>query len=210
MKKLITTLVVLCSAAGYAQVGIGTTTPRDALDVVGNILLENYLILDNTVAATGDYRLLVRSTESSPVGEVKRLDVDVRNVGPINKYSVQIQNVNKLSVVELSTNLEVSKYYLGLAEGVFSGATIMSASNYNGDPVYGTYFTAVKEKNGKYVISLNFNNATTSGTNSNGNWDLSFIVFEKTLVKDWGNYTGSVTQANSYSGVSTNTPIGLQ
>ena len=118
MKKLITIFFTVITIFGQAQVGIGTTTPRDALDVAGNILLENYIILDDTNAATGNYHLLVRSIDTKPIGEVKKLDVDLRNVGPINKYKVQINNVNDVSVLQLNTNLDVSKYYLGLAEAV--------------------------------------------------------------------------------------------
>lgn len=203
-------MAVLFASIAYGQVGINTTTPRDALDVNGNILLESYIILPTTNAASGNYNLLVRSTDSNPVGEVKKLNVITRNVGPANKYTVKITNVNDQKVIKLNTNLDVSKYYVGGAEAVFSGANIMSNGTQGNPafPVHGTYFTSVEAgTNGKYVLSLNFNGATTQG-GVNGTWDLSFIVFEKTLVKDWGIVTGSVN--SNHEGASTNTPLGLQ
>lgn len=201
----------------FAQVGIGTTTPRGALDVNGNILLDSYLILDETNFASGptkEYYLLVRSEDSNPVGEVKLLDVLQRQVGPINKYAVRIDNVNQSSVISLNTDLDVSKYYLGLAEAVYTGVNASNqeasviASTTSSTTRYGTYHTSVAANNsGKYTINLNFNNSNTVA-GRNGSWEVSFVVFEKTMVKDWGTINGSV--GSDYNGVSTTTPLGLQ
>lgn len=203
-------MAILFASIAYGQIGINTINPRDALDVNGNILLESYIILPTTNAATGNYNLLVRSTDSNPVGEVKKLNVMTRNVGPANKYTVKITNVNDQKVIKLNTNLDVSKYYVGGAEAVFSGANIMSNGTQGNPtfPVHGTYFTSVEAgTNGKYLVSLNFNGAATQN-NTNGTWDLSFIVFEKTLVKDWGTVTDSVD--GNHVGASSTTPLGLQ
>lgn len=204
-------LSFVASSFAMAQVGIntGNDIPRDVLDVKGNILIDSYLILDNHNNAQNNYHLLVRSTDTTPVGEVKLLDVNLRNVGPVNKYTVKINNVADQSVLNLNTGLDVSKYYLGTAEAVFKNANVKNVSTSNSKPIYGTYYASVSKANGKYLISLNFNNAGTQN-NANGDWEVSFIVFEKTLVKDWGTFTGSVTEGNNYSGASTNTPMGLQ
>ncbi|MDO5615129.1 MAG: hypothetical protein Q4G16_02990 [Cruoricaptor ignavus] len=213
MKKIAILLCLALSHIFYAQsgrVGIGTNNPRGTLEVAGNILLDGYIIISETEKAEGDYHLLVRSTESTPAGEVKRLDIDLRNVGPINKYTVKASNVKQMQVLELNTNLDADKYYLGLAEAVFSGAVVMSNGKVDNNPIHGTYYTSVSKKNdGKYKISLNFNNAVTQN-DANGNWELSFVVFEKVLVKDWGEVSGSVSKANNFTGSSTETPVGLQ
>lgn len=215
MKKLYTSSLIIVGFFVFGQVGINTQTPRDQLDVNGGILVDSYLILDQTNTAIGEQQLIVRSTDSSPVGEIKLLDVDIRNVGPINKYRVRIDNVDDMRVIQLNTNLDANKYYFGLAEAVYSGVTSSGAGaqiknlNTSGNPIQGTYYTSVGVDQGKYKITLNFNNAGTNG-NRNGYWDISFIVFENVLVKDWGTFSGSVSQSNSYKGVSTNTPVGLQ
>lgn len=219
MKKITTILGLTLSAVLFSQVGIGTETPRDQLDVIGNILLDDYLILTDTKIVTGNYNLLVRSEDSNPVGEVKVLNTRTRTVVPINKYTVKITNVDDVRVLKLNTGLDVSKYFVGLAEATFTGANIIqvspTATGNTSTPVHGTYLTTVEPGTGtaagKYVISLNFNGARTDG-NANGTWDVSFIVYEKTLVKDYGVFTGSVSASANpvYSGVSTNTPAGLQ
>lgn len=219
MKKLTTILGLTLSAVLFSQgVGIGTENPRPgaALDVIGNILLDDYLILSDTKAVTGNnYNLLVRSEDSNPVGEVKVLNTTTRTVVPINKYTVKITNVDDVRVLKLNTGLDVSKYFVGLAEATFTGAKIINQTTVGTVPVHGTYLSTVETGTGtsagKYVISLNFNGAATE-LNTKGTWDVSFIVYEKTLVKDYGVFTGSVSASATpnYSGVSTNTPAGLQ
>ena len=144
---------------------------------------------------------------------LKKLDVDLRNVGPVNKYTAVISDVNDASIVTLNTNLDASKYYLGLAEAYFDTAVKnVSLQGSDNVPVHGTYKTAVGKSNGKYTISLNFNGAGTRN-NTNGTWTVSFVVFEKVLVRDWGTVTNqsvSGTATPSYSGASTATPLGLQ
>lgn len=219
MKKITTIFGLSLSAVLFSQVGIGTETPRDQLDVIGNILLDDYLILTDTKTVTGNYNLLVRSEDSNPVGEVKVLNTNTRTVVPINKYTVKIANVDDVRVIRLNTGLDVSKYFVGLAEATFTGAKIIqvspTAAGNTSAPVHGTYLTTVEKGTGstagKYVISLNFNGARTEA-DANGTWDVSFIVYEKTLVKDYGVFTGSVSASATpnYSGVSSNTPAGLQ
>lgn len=214
MKKTITSIFTFLSVLAFSQVGIKTQTPRGALDVNGSLLIDSYLILEETKDATGDFHLLVRSEDTTPVGEVKKLDVDKRAVAPVNKYNVVINNVDRATVLNLNTNLDASKYYLGLAEAYFDAPVRRFSLQSTGSgspsvPVHGTYKTAVGvNADGKYTVSLNFNGAQSS---ANGTWHVSFIVFEKILVKDWGVVNGSVIpNANPvYTGASTNTPAGL-
>lgn len=213
MKKIFIASAFFVTLWASAQVGINTQTPRDHLDVMGKLLLDSYLILEKTQDVSGNFYLLVRSNESTPVGELKKLDVDLRNVGPVNKYTAVISDVNYASIVTLNTNLDASKYYLGLAEAYFDTAVKnVSLQGSDNVPVHGTYKTAVGKSNGKYTISLNFNGAGTRN-NTNGTWTVSFVVFEKVLVRDWGTVTNqsvSGTATPSYSGASTATPLGLQ
>lgn len=213
MKKIFIASAFFVTLWASAQVGINTQTPRDHLDVMGKLLLDSYLILEKTQDVSGNFYLLVRSNESTPVGELKKLDVDLRNVGPVNKYTAVISDVNDASIITLNTNLDASKYYLGLAEAYFDTAVKnVSLQGSDNVPVHGTYKTAVGKSNGKYTISLNFNGAGTRN-NTNGTWTVSFVVFEKVLVRDWGTVTNqsvSGTATPSYSGASTATPLGLQ
>ncbi|NIF03904.1 hypothetical protein F3J23_00500 [Chryseobacterium sp. Tr-659] len=215
MKKIITfVLAVGAFLTAGAQVGINTKTPQSTLDVEGETLVESYLIDTVNSAAGGNYFLLTRSKDTSPVGKVKLLDISLRNVAPVNAYKIVLTNVNQDEVVSLNTGLETSKYVVAITGAVFTNA--ISAANTTTTPKsFGAYSTEVTPvtSGGKtyHAINLAFKGAGTVSS-ANGTWTLTLNVFERSLVKDWGTFNGSVSASASpvYSGVSTNTPLGLQ
>ncbi|MFZ4930456.1 hypothetical protein [Chryseobacterium sp. Mn2064] len=215
MKKIIATLFIgFASLHINAQVGINTTTPKGTLDVVGETLVESYLIDTENTKAGGNYLLLTRSKDSSPVGKVKLLDISLRNVAPVNIYNVVLKNVKEDEVVNLDTGLDASKYVVAITGAVFSEA-VPGVNTSTNPKSFGSYSTEVTQvvKSGKnfHAINLSFKGAGTASA-QNGTWTFTLNVFEKSLVKDWGTFNGSVSASASpgYSGVSTNTPLGLQ
>lgn len=212
MKKIITLFFVALASFGLkAQIGINTVNPKGTLDVEGETLVESYLIDTENTTARGNYLLLTRSKDSSPVGKVKLLDITLRNVAPVNMYTVVLKNVKQDEVVSLNTGLDADKYVVAITGAVFSDA--VSATTTPTSRLYGAYSTEVTkvQQGGKnyQAINLSFKGAGTVNS-QNGTWTLTLNVFEKSLVKDWGTFTGSVSAASSYTGVSTNTPLGLQ
>ena len=212
MKKIITLFFVALASLGLkAQVGINTANPKGTLDVEGETLVESYLIDTENVTARGNYLLLTRSKDTSPIGKVKLLDITLRNVAPVNMYTVVLKNVKQDEVVNLNTGLDADKYVVAITGAVFSGA--VSATTTSTSRLYGAYSTEVTkvQKVGKnyQAINLSFKGASTVSS-QNGTWTLTLNVFEKSLIKDWGTFDGSVSAAASFSGVSTNTPLGLQ
>lgn len=211
MKKIIALFFVAAASLGLkAQVGINTPNPKGTLDVEGETLVESYLVDTENTTAKGNYLLLTRSKDSSPVGKVKLLDITLRNVAPVNVYTVVLNNVKQDEVINLNTGLDADKYVVSITGAVFSNA--VSATTTATSRLYGAYSTEVTKvvKNGKnyQAINLSFKGSGTVSS-QNGTWTLTLNVFEKSLVKDWGTFNGSVS-APSFSGVSTNTPLGLQ
>ncbi|OCA79380.1 hypothetical protein BBH99_06295 [Chryseobacterium contaminans] len=212
MKKIISLFFVAAATLGLkAQIGINTANPKGTLDVEGETLVESYLIDTENTTARGNYLLLTRSKDSSPVGKVKLLDITLRNVAPVNMYTVVLKNAKQDEVVNLNTGLDADKYVVAITGAVFSDA--VSATTTSTSRLYGAYSTEVTkvQQGGKnyQAINLSFKGAGTVNA-QNGTWTLTLNVFEKSLVKDWGTFEGSVSAAASYSGVSTNTPPGLQ
>lgn len=211
MKKMIVILLVIAAhVAANAQVGIKTSNPQATLDVAGGTLVESYLIDTNNNAATGNYYLLTRSKDSSPVGKVKLLDIALRTVAPVNTYNIVLQNVSQDDVVNLNTGLETAKYVVAIVSAVFTDATpgVITSTTYKSFGAYSTEITKTISSGVEYnAVNLSFKGAGTTLA-KNGTWNLTLCVYEKALIKDWGTYTGSVD--NTFRGVSTNTPIGLQ
>ncbi|EJL69507.1 hypothetical protein [Chryseobacterium populi] len=215
MKKLTTLFFVAWAfLSTSAQIGINTTTPLGTLDVVGGTLVESYLIDTTNSTATGNYFLLTRSKDTTPVGKVKMLDISLRNVAPVNTYTIILKNVKQDEVINLNTGLDTNKYVVAITGAVFSNA--ISAANTSTTPKsFGAYSTEITEVlsggNTYHGVNLAFKGAGTVSS-QNGTWTLTLNVFEKSLIKEWGTFTGSVSASASpgYSGVSTNTPVGLQ
>lgn len=212
--KNLSIIIFLISISIKSQVGINTTTPQGTLDVNGGLLIDSYLVDTVNSIADGNYYLLTRSRDTTPVGKVKILDVSLRNVAPVNIYKININNVKQDEVINLNTGLDVNKYVVAITNAVFKNAEPIAVVN-NGIYSYGTYFTEIAKTtvgaNTFFTINLDFKGAGTLSS-QNGNWELSLVVYEKALLKEWGNYTGSVSASAtpSYTGTSTNTPLGLQ
>ena len=143
-----------------------------------------------------------------------------RYVAPVNKYKVIITNIKKNNnaaseVLTLNTNLPTDKYVVAITDAVFTSATAQAVNQTNSKAKYGSYSTEVTKyiPSGQstefYAVNLAFKGLDTyKGTA--GQWEFSLIVYEKSLVKDWGTKTGSVSKDNNYSGSSTNTPDALK
>ncbi|GAA5082574.1 hypothetical protein GCM10023210_00040 [Chryseobacterium ginsengisoli] len=211
MKKITTFLFLIGTYFCInAQVGINTANPQGTLDVKGATLVESYVIDTTNSYATGTYYLLTRSKDTTPVGKVKLLDIALRNVAPVNTYNIILKNVREDDVVSLNTGLETGKYIVAITGAVFTDATpgVITTTPYQSFGAYSTEVTSVTSAGKTYnAINLSFQGAGTTSA-QNGTWSLTLCVYEKALVKDWGTYTGSVN--NTFTGVSTNTPIGLQ
>ncbi|KXH84691.1 hypothetical protein [Chryseobacterium kwangjuense] len=211
MKKITALLFI---AGAYlnmnSQVGINTKNPQGTLDVLGGSLIESYVIDTVNSFATGNYYLITRSKDSTPVGKVKLLDIALRNVAPVNTYNITLKNVSQDDVVSLNTGLETAKYIVAITGAVFTDATpgVNTTTQIKSFGAYSTEVTFVTSGGKTYnAVNLSFQGAgTTSG--QNGTWSLTLCVYERALVKDWGTYTGTIN--NSFTGVSTNTPVGLQ
>ncbi|WPO89287.1 hypothetical protein [Chryseobacterium sp. HR92] len=188
--------------------GINTTTPKGTLDVAGETLIESYIIDTTNSYTTGNYLLLTRSKDTTPTGKVKLLDISLRDVAPINTYNIILRNVSQDDVFSLNTGLESNKYVVAITGAVFTNAQLALNASLNSYGAYSTEVTSITSAGKTYnAVNLNFQGAGTVSS-QNGTWTLTLCVYEKTLIKDWGTYSGSVD--NSYTGISTNTPIGLQ
>lgn len=215
MKKLFILFIISAFFNAKAQVGINTTNPQGTLEVVGGTLIESYVIDTSNSVATGNYFLLTRSKDTTPIGKVKMLDISLRNVAPVNAYKIILKNVKQDEVVNLNSGLDVNKYVVAITGAVFSDA--FSASNTTTNfASYGAYSAEITKivngGNTYYGINLDFKGANTV-SGQNGTWTLNLVVYEKSLVKDWGTFNGSVSGYETNppcTGTSNNTPAGLQ
>lgn len=189
MKKL---FLILAPVFAFAQVGIKTTTPAHILDVNGDTLVESYFVETQNRDIAGPFHLYVRSKDSNPIGQVKKLDPTLLNVAPVNRYKVNIINVQQDKVQTIDTGLKASKYFIAISEAKFSGAQIGSNA-VTGGSEYGTYSNGVGiNAAGNYTVSLDFVGTGTQ-SNVNGNWEFTLLVYHISLLTDFGTVTTTIT-----------------
>ena len=197
IKTIIFNFLFLVPGIILAQVGINTTTPTHKLDVNGDVLIEKHLIETKNRDIAGPFLLYTRSKDTTPVGEVKKLDPTLMNVAPVNRYKVVISNVNQDRVTNVDTGLSASKYFLAIADAKFVGANI--GSNPFNHPTggarseYGTYSNGVSvNAAGNYTLSLDFVGAGTQSA-ANGTWEFTLLVYHISLLTDFQTVTTTIS-----------------
>lgn len=118
MKQLSTLLVFLAFAKAIGQVGIGVTNPEADLHVGGDALVQETFTMKNlnTVTATEeDFKLITRVTNSSPEGKLTVLDVETKNVAPVNAVDYSFTNVHLDNLSDVDLQYDANKYVVGVA-----------------------------------------------------------------------------------------------
>jgi hypothetical protein len=113
MKKLYIILYVLfCVQFMNAQVGINTSTPSAALDVVGDALIDGSIFLENpgnNLVIRGS-KLLVLSTTNS----IKRYDIGMSKYGPVNYTQFEFNDLSKDGLQDYDTKISTVKYIVSI------------------------------------------------------------------------------------------------
>ena len=118
---------IIYSCISFAQVGIGTIDPQADLHVVGDLLVQNTFKTKslNTVSSTEEnFHLLSRVTNSSPLGELKYMDVDSLNVAPVNVIKYTFTNISLDNLTDVNLQYDSSKYIVAVSNFRYVGDAI--------------------------------------------------------------------------------------
>jgi hypothetical protein len=185
-----------------AQVGIGTTNPQTDLHIGGDLLVQDSFKLNafGTVSPTDeDFKLISRTTNSTPAGKLKVLDVDSLTVAPVNIINYEFTNLSLDNLADLDLQYDATKYVVGVAnfryvgdaiQKVVSGST-KSIGNFvvNAFVSGGTWHLEIENK----TLDLNVGDSVT--------YYITLIIYDKsyyrhidTIVTDLGgSNTGSAS-----------------
>jgi hypothetical protein len=141
-------LLLLTSFASLAQVGINTTAPTAALDVVGNVKLDEKLFLENP----GEFneirgsKLLIQKVDK----QIVEYDIAQSKYGPINYAQLIFRNTGRTGVQNYDTKISISDYLVTVQGFYFkefstNATSVLSFSNAGDDFVEG--FQAYAYKN---------------------------------------------------------------
>ena len=145
--RLLLVLIFIISAKSLAQVGIGTTQPETDLHVAGSTLVQEEFEttqLGSTDNNDVDFKLITRLTNSNPVGEINRLNVDNLTVAPINVIKYYFDDVDGDNLEDIDLSYEADRYLIAISNFRYIGAPIekQAVDNHN-RPTMGNFITRV-------------------------------------------------------------------
>ena len=145
--RIFLVLVLIISAKSLAQVGIGTTQPETDLHVAGSTLVQEEFEttqLGSTDNNDVDFKLITRLTNSNPVGEINRLNVDNLTVAPINVIKYYFDDVDGDNLEDIDLSYEADRYLIAISNFRYIGAPIekQAVDNHN-RPTMGNFITRV-------------------------------------------------------------------
>lgn len=145
--RIFLVLVLIISAKSLAQVGIGTTQPETDLHVAGSTLIQDEFET-NQLGSTNnndvDFKLITRLTNSNPVGEINRLNVDNLTVAPINIKKYRFYNLVGDNLEDIDISFEADRYLIAISNFRYIGDPIakQAVQNHN-RPTMGNFITRV-------------------------------------------------------------------
>ncbi|WP_194850167.1 hypothetical protein [Nonlabens antarcticus] len=108
LKAYLTPFLLITTFVGLGQVGINNTSPTAALDVIGNVKVNEKLFMENP----GDFnkirgsKLLIQKTDKSIV----QYDIDQSKYGPINYAQLIFKKTGREGVQNYNTKISTTDY----------------------------------------------------------------------------------------------------
>ncbi len=208
MKKKLTLIIAFYASLNFigAQVGIGTTSPQADLHVAGDLLVQDKLRLNTlaTVSPTDeDFNLITRTTNSTPVGEVGILDVDVVNVAPINTVNYHFTNVHLDNLRDVNLQYATNKYIVGIANLRYVGDAI--EKTYSGTTAsIGNFVARTFESGGTWHLEIQ-NRVLDLDPTDSVEYYVTLIVYDKSYFRNLPTITTDLGGLNN--GTASSVPV---
>lgn len=197
---------------GFSQVGIGTTDPTAGyeLDVNGGLLVQKNFKLDALKSKTtqdGTFKFLLKLLNSTPVGEVAKLNLDEVDVAPINIINYQFKNTSKDNVRAVNLQFDATKYVVGISNIRYVGQEIVKGQNSNSAYVYIGNFVA-RTYIDKNIWYLEIRNRAYDAASDNAiTYYATLIIYDRRFFKQLSEITVDFGGANNAT--ATGPPSGL-
>lgn len=192
---------LLCATLN-AQVGIGTLEPEADLHIAGDLLVQENFHIKPLPAATSldeDFKLVSRLTNSTPVGEIKVLDVDSLTVAPINVVNYEFTNVSGDNLTDVNLQFSANNFVVGVANFRQVGGAIEKQA-VDGDRSIGTFVIRTFISNNRWHLEIK-NRDLDLINGSSLTYYVTLIVYDKSYYRNMppivtnlnGNNTGTAS-----------------
>ena len=173
---------------GYSQVGIGTTTPTPGyeLDVEGSLLIQNTFKLEdlpNVNTEGSNFKLLLRKDNSTPPGEISRLDVEEIKVAPVNIIDYKFTKLSKDNLENVDLQYNASKYIVGISNFRYEGQPIQKGRSGSSYTDLGYFVSRTFMQNGTWHLEIR-NRIRDNNQNNKIDYYVSILVFDRKYFKE--------------------------
>ncbi|MCW9036551.1 MULTISPECIES: hypothetical protein [Altibacter] len=205
MKTLKTLCLLFATPLVMSQVGIGTTTPEADLHVVGDALIQDTFkvgSLGTVSSADEDFKLITRTTNTTPVGQITVLDVNTLNVAPVNVVNYSFTNISLDNLTDLDLQFDDSKYVVGVANFRYEGDAIKKVPGGTTKSI-GNFVVRTFTSGGSWHLEIR-NRTLDLSPGDTVNYHVTLIIYDKSYYR---NLTPIVTDlGGSNTGIASSVP----
>lgn len=185
-RTLTSILVFFIMSNLMAQVGIGTTTPQDDLDVNGQMLIQSSLRLGKLQTVNDqdeNFKLITRVTNSNPVGEITVLNVDSLTVAPINVVNYEFNNIKLDNLKDVNLQYNANKYIVAISNFRYIGDPIKKVKVGNEKSI-GAFVSRVFVENNQWHLEIRNRFLDLESKAPNGIiYRVTLIVYDKSYFR---------------------------
>lgn len=201
-------ILLCCPFFLTAQVGIGTDNPQADLDIEGSLLIQGNTKIKsiNSIGPTEEgYKYLMRLPNSTPAGEIRRLDVDSLTVAPVNVINYTFTNFPLDNLQDVDLQYDSSKYIVALANFQYDGYPIQKGSMTGNARSIGNFVSRTFINNGTWHLEIQ-NRSLNLAAGQSLTYHVTLVVYDRSYFRQLepvnvnmgGQNTGTAPQAPNF------------
>lgn len=206
MKKIFLSCFLLSSFIFNAQVGIGTTTPTEMLEIVGSIAVGTTVIVDPLVYANNPSGFTIVGTDpASSIVNGKILAVETLYT-PLTVQPYSVTNVYRDDITDLNLNIPTDNFFITIAN--FEAIPSVNNAGINAPTSNRGHFQIeVFPVNNLWHVRIGYPTLNTASTADRYTYNFDIILYSTRFYKNLGTVTFNLGGTNS--GTAPAAPAGI-